>query len=241
MNSLVQSHADQSGLQLIYLDLSFNQMPRNTPTWNQPPCCKSVNWFSSSRNGSIRVRSELVLLGNQLCGHMSASLGDLRCLTFQFSHQSNLSGSIPPEMGKFSNLVELYVDTNYLSGHIPNKIYKVNYVLHVPKSTFCSESRWNQILEVSPTAKPLRKPSFRLFPAAIGGLRNFTHLRLYKNQLSGSLPEELGNLESFVDLELGNNQSSGPVPASIGNLTNLEVYSSQQPTLRLYFWREGIS
>ncbi|KAH8479709.1 hypothetical protein H0E87_031460, partial [Populus deltoides] len=75
----------------------------------------------------------------------------------------------------------------------------------------------------SPTAKPLRKPSFRLFPAAIGGLRNFTHLRLYKNQLSGSLPEELGNLESFVDLELGNNQLSGPVPAPIGNLTNLEV------------------
>jgi Leucine-rich repeat (LRR) protein len=65
--------------------------------------------------------------------------------------------------------------------------------------------------------------SFQLFPAAIGGLRNFTHLRLYKNQLSGSLPEELGNLESFVNLEVGNNQLSGPVPASIGNLTNLEV------------------
>lgn len=61
------------------------------------------------------------MLGNQLCGQMSASLGDLRCLTFLFSHQSNLSGSVPPEIGKFSNLLNftwipiIYQDTSLIT------------------------------------------------------------------------------------------------------------------------------
>ncbi len=48
-----------------------------------------------------------------------------------------------------------------------------------------------------------------------------THLGLYSNSLSGSIPTEIGNLTNLISLYLGNNSLSGSIPTEIGNLTNL--------------------
>jgi Leucine-rich repeat (LRR) protein len=50
-----------------------------------------------------------------------------------------------------------------------------------------------------------------------------TKLKLYYNQLSGSILESLGNLSNLESLYLNNNQLSGSIPESLGKLSSLEV------------------
>jgi len=53
-------------------------------------------------------------------------------------------------------------------------------------------------------------------------LTNLTSLKLYSNQLTGSIPSEIGTLTNLNRLYLYNNQLTGEIPSSIGNLNNLE-------------------
>lgn len=59
-------------------------------------------------------------------------------------------------------------------------------------------------------------------PAALGNLSNLESLNLGDNQLTGSIPVELGNLSKLKELYLGLNQLSGSIPAELGELSNLE-------------------
>ena len=44
---------------------------------------------------------------------------------------------------------------------------------------------------------------------------------LYKNKISGKIPQELGNLKNLVSLDLYNNSFSGEIPSTLGNLKSL--------------------
>ena len=62
-------------------------------------------------------------------------------------------------------------------------------------------------------------------PGEIGNLTRLTELGLSGNQLSGIIPGEIGNLTRLTILALGDNQLSGTIPGEIGNLTRLtELY-----------------
>jgi len=56
-------------------------------------------------------------------------------------------------------------------------------------------------------------------------------LRLYNNQLTGTLPPEIGNLKQLSQLTLDINQLRGNLPPELGNLTNLESLSLQKNLL----------
>ena len=58
-------------------------------------------------------------------------------------------------------------------------------------------------------------------PESIGNLTNLKTFNLEDNQLSGSIPESIGNLTNLTNLRLVSNQLNGNIPESIGNLTNL--------------------
>ncbi|MFC1547284.1 immunoglobulin domain-containing protein, partial [Candidatus Neomarinimicrobiota bacterium] len=58
-------------------------------------------------------------------------------------------------------------------------------------------------------------------PPEIGDLTNLRYLFLLDNQLGGEIPSEIGNLTSLTSLTCGLNQLSGAIPPAIGNLSNL--------------------
>lgn len=58
-------------------------------------------------------------------------------------------------------------------------------------------------------------------PAVLGNLSNLENLYLMDNQLTGDIPAELGNLSQLEDLNLQINQLIGSIPIELGNLSNL--------------------
>ena len=103
-------------------------------------------------------------------------------------------------MGNLSNLENLHLGSNQLSGTIPVELGNLSNL----RSLFLS---WNQLSGT--------------IPVELGNLPNLTYLYLEGNQLSGEIPTELGNLTDLTRLFLGWNQLDGSIPSELGNLTNL--------------------
>jgi Leucine-rich repeat (LRR) protein len=111
-----------------------------------------------------------------------------------------LSGSIPTEIGDFTNLEKLVLYGNQLSGGIPPEIGNLTNLelLNLSDNQFTG-----------------------LIPPTIGSLTNLTRLVLHHNQLSGQIPSEISNLTNLLTLEFHNNQLFGQIPSWIDTLTSL--------------------
>ena len=131
-------------------------------------CSPYPNGISVSSAGRV---GDLGLSNNNLTGRIPPELGKLTALEVLHLHTNQLSGRIPPEIGQLTSLTELHLHTNQLSGRIPPEI---------------------------------------------GQLTSLTTLHLYDNQLSGPIPD-LSSLTSLTVLRLGylsvgGNRLSGPLP-----------------------------
>jgi Leucine-rich repeat (LRR) protein len=121
-------------------------------------------------------------------------------LTYLTLNENQLSGSIPPELGKLTNIVELNLESNRLSGSIPPELGKLANLKELLLGS-------NQL-------------SGRI-PPSLGNLEQLGNLVLSNNQLSGSIPPELGNLPNLQGLHLASNRLSGSIPSSLGDLEQL--------------------
>ena len=116
-------------------------------------------WHGVSTNAQGRVVT-LRLQKNQLSGPIPPELGKLSKLQRLNLYNNKLSGPIPPEIGNLSNLRELELSINQLSGPIPPEI---------------------------------------------GNLSNLEWLFLYNNKLSGPIPLSFGKLSTLKQLGTGGN------------------------------------
>ena len=119
----------------------------------------------------------------------------------EFGFRSQLTGSIPAELGNLTNLLTLDLSGHQLTGSIPAELGNLTNLQYLGLST-------NQLTGS--------------IPDELGSLINLTSLALYKNNLSGPLPDELGSLINLTSLALYENNLSGPLPSSMTNLRQLE-------------------
>jgi len=137
---------------------------------------------------------------------------------------NQLSGVIPPELGNLTFLASLYMSSNSLTGNIPPEIGNITYIDGIYLSG-------NQISgEIPPELGALGDLSLIYLngnqlsgkiPAEIGDLSDLTHLYLSDNRLEGNIPSELGNLSQLNYLQLDSNMLKGEIPASLMGLINL--------------------
>ena len=124
-------------------------------------------------------------------------------------HNNQLSGSLPPELGRLKNLRALQLWENRLSGSIPPKLSQATNL----QTLGLSDNRLNGPL-----------------PPELGRLKNLLRaLHLDGNQFSGPIPRELGALIFLETLSLGNNRLSGPIPVELGNLIRLRESRQSEP------------
>ena len=62
-------------------------------------------------------------------------------------------------------------------------------------------------------------------PPELGNLSNLNSLELSGNQLTGNIPPELGDLANLTELWLSSNQLTGSIPPELGNMVNLRTLS----------------
>jgi hypothetical protein len=137
---------------------------------------------------------------------------------------NNLSGSIPPEMGECSVLVELLLTGNQLTGSIPPELAQLTNLTTLDLS--CNMLNGSIPAEIGEVGKlqglNLAYNSLTgQIPPQLGDIASLTKLNLSGNMLSGSIPDTLGNLTGLSRLDVSNNQLSGGLPSSLATLESI--------------------
>ena len=158
------------------------------------------DWFGVTADDHDRVIG-LSLSQNQLSGVIPAQIGRLTDLENLNLWANQLRGEIPPQIGRLRNLQALSLVANQLHGSIPPELGNLGKLVEL-------RLRLNQL------SGPI--------PPNLGALTDLTYLDFAFNQLSGAIPPELGNLTSLTRMIFWANRLEGEIPPELGNLTNLE-------------------
>ena len=136
-------------------------------------------WTAVSVGGDPpRVRE--LLLGGEARGAIPPDIARLEML--EVLGINGLTGPIPPELGRLTNLKELYIGDNRLRGGIPPELgaLKNLAILYIARNSLSGG-----------------------IPPELGALTNLTYLDLSENYgLSGDIPAELGALTRLETLNL---------------------------------------
>ncbi|CAH1416171.1 unnamed protein product [Lactuca virosa] len=238
---------------------------------------KSLSLFSNNLSGSIPSSlgnltslNLLHLYQNQLSGHIPVELGNLKSLTNLAVSENNLSGSIPSSLENLSSLQYLSIRDNKLSGNIPQGLGSLDLVElemdtnqlsgHLPKDFCGGNLRFLSLSDnqlTGPIPRGLRNcrtlfravlqnnqftgdisNSFGVYPSLDyldlshnkfhGQLsenwskcRNLTALGIGYNNISGSIPPEFGNSTQLSRLDLTSNHIVGEIPKEIGKMKSM--------------------
>ena len=176
----------------------------------------TLNWSGSTAiaawddvtlsDSPLRVTS-LVLSDSQLTGTIPPELGNLNNLERLNLTRNQLTGDIPPELSLLTNLQLLALGGNQLTGPIPTWLVNITNLeeLYLWGNQFTGA-----------------------IPPELGNLPGLVKLGLSRNQLTGGIPPQLSSLTNLRYFSLSDNQLSGPVPTWMGSLADLqELYLSQ--------------
>ncbi len=138
----------------------------------------------------------------------------------------DLGGSLPPAVGRLTDLRVLALVHNLLAGPIPLEIAQLTKLDHLDLSRNPlgrtippGLGQLAALMYLDLAATQLTGP----IPPELGELTSLRRLRLDFNGLSGAIPPELGELTSLRMLDLSNNELSGPIPPDLGDLTSLRM------------------
>ena len=103
-------------------------------------------------------------------------------------HSNNLTGSLPQEIGNWTQVEHVYLQRNNLTGRLPREI-----------------GNWGELRCVSFSVNNLTGS----LPQEIGNWRQVQNVLLHNNNLSGSLPKEIENWRQLIKMGYENNLFTG--------------------------------
>ncbi|KAI3976253.1 hypothetical protein MKX01_021795 [Papaver californicum] len=191
---------NDQGEALLSWKMSLNGTVHVFKDWNQndaTPC----SWFGVTCNINHQV-SEFNISHVDLYGHVPSNLTSLSISLYKLVLTgTNLTGSIPKEIGLLSELNLLDLSDNALTNEIPNELCN----LFKLEKLFLNSNRLKGSI-----------------PNCIGKLSSLKWLVFYDNQLSGGIPTAIGDMKKLEILRGGGNKNlEGPLPKEIGNCSEL--------------------
>jgi Leucine-rich repeat (LRR) protein len=253
-NSLTGSLNDLARLSnLQFLNLISNQFSGPIPP-GLASLTKLTVLFLSNNQFSGPIPSQLTALSemgqfdvslNQLTGPFPDISNWPKIRMLQMS-QNKLSGSLPANLGQFTQLTNLSIDNNQFSGPLPSSMSALTNMLifNCYKNSFTGAlpdvSGWTRLQQFTATYNqftgtlPSFSPQAPLASLSLGNNRftgtipsaytqyaGLVLLVLESNRLTGQIPPDIGNLRNLTGLYLGGNQLTGSIPPSIGSMTAL--------------------
>ncbi|KAL2899742.1 hypothetical protein RDABS01_024824 [Bienertia sinuspersici] len=164
--------------------------------WNGVLC-----FHETDNDGFLHVR-EIQLLNMNLSGTLAPEVGKfshLNILDFMWNH---ITGSIPKEIGNLSNLTLLLLNGNQFSGSLPDELGSLANLdrLQVDENNLSGT-----------------------LPKSYANMSNVKHFHLNNNSFSGQLPPEFSRLPKLVHLLVDNNNLSGILPPEYSALAYLSI------------------
>ena len=182
-------------------------------------------WYGVGINSNGRVRS-IELTNNNLTGSLPPELSRLTEMFFLSLYSNEITGPIPPELGNLSDLGYFVLSSNNLTGPIPPEFGGLANL---------------QTLELA--GNDLTGP----IPPTLGRLTKLTYLDVAYNDLTGTVPPELAGMTSLESMLLTNNAGlRGALPASLTSLRQLRQLRAEGTELCATFdasflgWLNGL-
>ncbi|KAG0622289.1 hypothetical protein M758_3G087000 [Ceratodon purpureus] len=138
---------------------------------------------------------------------------------------NQLEGHIPSQLASLKNLQNLGLDYNNLQGPIPTWLGGMTSLVELYLGTNQLEGHIPYQLAHLKNLQRLGLDYNNLqgpIPTWIGGMTSLVELYLGGNQLEGHIPSELGSLKQLQTLTLQGNNLSGPIPPSLQNCSSLQ-------------------
>ena len=195
-----------------------------------------ADWYGVEVDDGGRVTG-LDLTDNNLAGTITPELGDLVHLkSLLLADNFELTGPIPAQLGKLSNLESLKLGGTTVTGSIPRELGSLPNLrslwLDGTSLTGAIPVELGQLSNLDSLMLAFNGLTGGI-PAELGDLSNLKALWLDRNHLTGAIPPELGNLSNLVALSIEANRFdgfpvsgtglTGAIPVELGNLTNLEM------------------
>uniref|UniRef100_A0A2P2M0Q5 non-specific serine/threonine protein kinase n=1 Tax=Rhizophora mucronata TaxID=61149 RepID=A0A2P2M0Q5_RHIMU len=157
----------------------------------------------------------------------------LKRLDWLYLANCSIEGTIPPGIGDLSELTNLELSDNHLSGEIPSDIVKLQKLRQLE---FYSN---NLSGTLPPGFRNLTKlENFDASKNSLEGdlselrfLSNLVSLQLYDNRFSGEVPAEFGEFKKLVNLSLYRNQLTGSLPPQLGSWSNFDLIDVSENNL----------
>ncbi|KAA8528410.1 hypothetical protein F0562_035765 [Nyssa sinensis] len=146
----------------------------------------------------------------------------LKQLNWLYLSNCSIEGQIPAGIGNLTELINLELALNHLSGKIPPEIAKL-------RKLWQFELYDNDLTGKLPvgfgnlTSLEMFDASRNYLEGDLSELRFLTQLvslQLLKNEFSGQVPAEFGDFERLVNLSLYKNKLTGPLPQTLGLWTD---------------------
>ncbi len=168
----------------------------------------------------------LELNNSNLSGTLPPELLDIPRLNKISFYNNHISGNIPDWISNIDSLQTLILSSNELSGTIPESLMNLTNlkVLNLHKNHLVG----NIPSSIGNNLSKLEVLSFSTnelngsIPSSIGSLSNLKELYLYENNLTGPIPTTFENLKNLTKLFLWDNHLNGNIPSELGEMTNLK-------------------
>ncbi|KAL2490823.1 putative LRR receptor-like serine/threonine-protein kinase [Abeliophyllum distichum] len=152
---------------------------------------------------NCRQLKQIRIDGNSFDGMLPRSLGNFSASIEAFTADfCGIKGIIPNEIGNISNLIELGIGGNELTGTIPDTLGQLTKV----QMLTLNDNKLQGSIHVN-----------------LCNLVNLYHLDLGNNHLSRQLPNCLGNLTSLRELNLSYNSLTFTIPSTLWTNTDIQI------------------
>ncbi len=199
-----------------------------------PDWTNSANWLTDrplARWYGVEVDSRgrvtgLEITYNRLAGSIPPEIGRLTELQDLVlgGFSGGLTGTIPPQIGNLANLRSLYLFQTGLKGKIPGQLGELanlqRLILAGNDLTGSIPPELGNLGNLWDLQLDENKLTGAI-PGELAGLAKLQRLYLAGNELTGSIPARLGDLVHLAELDLGRNRLTGSLPTEIASLANL--------------------